>query len=126
VVRPSDPLPTAGHIFRSFSVRANLLQTACAGSFATHGAAGRDERAPLRVRSQLRAVGLPELLARDLADYEARALRVARNPKEPAAIRARLAVNRRTQPLFDMARNARDFENRLLHVAHEHAQGQRG
>ena len=76
--------------------------------------------------SQLRAVGLPELVARDLADYEARALRLARNPKELAAIRARLAVNRRTEPLFDMARYARDFEDRLLHIAHEHAQIQHG
>src|SRR2546428_2359749 len=54
------------------------------------------------------------------------ALRLARNPKELAAIRARLAVNRRTQSLFDMARYARDFQDRLLHIAHEHAQGQRG
>ncbi|HSS71495.1 MAG TPA: SEC-C metal-binding domain-containing protein [Casimicrobiaceae bacterium] len=74
--------------------------------------------------SQLRAVGLPELVARDLADYEARALRFARNPKELSTIRTRLAVNRSNQPLFDMARYARDFEDRLLQIAHE--QSQRG
>jgi predicted O-linked N-acetylglucosamine transferase (SPINDLY family) len=44
---------------------------------------------------------------------------------ELATIRARLAANRRTEPLFDMARYARDFENRLLHIAQEHAQGDR-
>jgi len=76
--------------------------------------------------SQLRTVGLPELVARDLDDYEARGLRLARNPNELATIRARLAANRRTEPLFDMARYARDFEDRLLHIAHEHAQSQHG
>ncbi|HTR58096.1 MAG TPA: SEC-C metal-binding domain-containing protein [Casimicrobiaceae bacterium] len=111
-----DTFPYGGHTTTNDALLAGLPVLTCAGDTLVSRIAG----------SQLRAVGLPELVARNLADYEARALRLARNPKELSAIRARLAVNRRTQPLFDMARYARDFEDRLLQIAHERAQGQRG
>jgi len=58
----------------------------------------------------LSAVGLPELVADDLAGYEALALRLARDPDALAAIRARLLENRGTHPLFDTARFARNLE----------------
>jgi len=64
--------------------------------------------------SQLRASGLPELLSTRLGDYEALALRLASQPKPLAALRTRLAANRHTHPLFDMARDTRDFEALLL------------
>ena len=108
-----DTFPYGGHTTTNDALLAGLPVLTCAGDTLVSRIAG----------SQLHAVGLPELVARDRADYEARALRLARNPKELAAIRARLAVNRRTQPLFDMPRYARDFEDRLLHIAQEHAQG---
>ena len=41
-------------------------------------------------------------------------LRLAREPATLAALRARLAANRHTHPLFDMARYTRDFEALLL------------
>ncbi|HEY2864318.1 MAG TPA: tetratricopeptide repeat protein, partial [Casimicrobiaceae bacterium] len=50
--------------------------------------------------SQLQAIGLAELLTTSLAEYEALALRLARQPEELAALRARLNANRRTHPLF--------------------------
>jgi predicted O-linked N-acetylglucosamine transferase (SPINDLY family) len=70
--------------------------------------------------SQLHAIGLPELVTADLTDYEALALALARDPARLAALRARLAANRRTHPLFDMARYTRDFESLLLHTWDEH------
>jgi len=64
--------------------------------------------------SQLHAIGLPELVTASLSQYEAVALRLAREPETLAALRARLAANRHTHPLFDMARYTRDFEALLL------------
>jgi predicted O-linked N-acetylglucosamine transferase (SPINDLY family) len=64
--------------------------------------------------SQLQAIGLPELVTTSLAEYEAMALRLAREPATLAALRERLAANRHTHPLFDMARYTRDFEALLL------------
>jgi predicted O-linked N-acetylglucosamine transferase (SPINDLY family) len=66
--------------------------------------------------SQLHAIGLPELVTTSLAEYEALALRLAREPETLAALRARLVANRSTHPLFDMARYTQDFEALLLHT----------
>ncbi len=60
--------------------------------------------------SLLRAVGLPELVTTSLEDYEALALKLAREPSFLAAIKAKLARNRGTHPLFDTARYARHIE----------------
>jgi protein O-GlcNAc transferase len=76
--------------------------------------------------SQLRAIGLPEFITTSLADYEALALALTREPAVLARYRERLAANHATCPLFDMARYARDLEDRLLHIADVHAQGQQG
>ena len=69
---------------------------------------------------QLHAIGLPELVTTSLAEYEALALRLAREPASLAALRAKLAANRHTHPLFDMARYTRDFEALLLRTWDEH------
>ena len=68
--------------------------------------------------SQLRAIGLPELVATSLADYETLALRLAREPSLLARYRARLAANRATHPLFDMARFTHALDD-LLQAAWE-------
>jgi protein O-GlcNAc transferase len=60
--------------------------------------------------SLLQAVGLPELMAANVADYEAQALRLARDPDLLGSLRAKLAANRRTRPLFDTERFTRNFE----------------
>ncbi len=57
--------------------------------------------------SVLKAVGLPELITTSLADYEALALKLAREPTTLAGIKARLASQRLTAPLFDTARFTR-------------------
>jgi protein O-GlcNAc transferase len=64
--------------------------------------------------SQLRAIGLPELVTTSLADYEALALALAREPALLARYRARLAANRGTHPLFDMARFTRALDDLLV------------
>ena len=64
--------------------------------------------------SQLTAIGLPELITTDLAEYEARALELARNPQRLRALRAQLSANRHTQPLFDMARFTRALDDLLI------------
>jgi protein O-GlcNAc transferase len=108
-----DTFPYGGHTTANDALLAGLPVLTCVG-----------ETLPSRIAgSQLRTIGLPELVARDLADYEARAMRLAQHPSELDNLRARLAANRATHPLFDMARYARDFEDRLLRIASDHVEG---
>jgi predicted O-linked N-acetylglucosamine transferase (SPINDLY family) len=60
--------------------------------------------------SLLHAIGLPELATASPAEYEARALELARHPARLKELRRRLADNRTRLPLFDMARYTRGIE----------------
>lgn len=60
--------------------------------------------------SMLHAVGLPELAAELLPDYEALASRIATEPALCASLKDKLARNRETFPLFDTARATRHIE----------------
>jgi protein O-GlcNAc transferase len=60
--------------------------------------------------SLLKAVGLSELITTSLEDYEALALKLAREPSLLASIKAKLARNRDRYPLFDTARFTRHIE----------------
>jgi predicted O-linked N-acetylglucosamine transferase (SPINDLY family) len=60
--------------------------------------------------SLLNAVGLPELITCSLADYEALALELARDPAMLASVRQKLARHRDTFPLFDTERFTRHIE----------------
>lgn len=60
--------------------------------------------------SLLRGIGLDELVARDLADYEARLTALAADPGRLAGLRARLQVARRDHPFFSSERYCRDLE----------------
>ena len=60
--------------------------------------------------SLLKAVGLPELIAHSADEYEAIALRLARDSFELASLRQKLAANRQTQALFDTNRFRRHLE----------------
>jgi predicted O-linked N-acetylglucosamine transferase (SPINDLY family) len=71
--------------------------------------------------SLLTAIGLPELITHNHADYESLALELATDPERLAAIRHKLAANRTTQPLFDTARFTRDIEKAYL-MMHERYQ----
>ncbi|MFL9823270.1 tetratricopeptide repeat protein [Rhodoplanes sp. SY1] len=95
-----DTLPYNAHTTASDALWGGLPVVTCEGeTFAGRVCA-----------SLLRAVGLPELVTGSLADYEATALALAHDPARLAALRARLAENRTTAPLFDTARFARDVE----------------
>lgn len=60
--------------------------------------------------SLLSAIGLPELITYSAAEYEALALRLAREPTELNALRQTLQRNRATSPLFDTPGFARSLE----------------
>jgi predicted O-linked N-acetylglucosamine transferase (SPINDLY family) len=60
--------------------------------------------------SLLHAVGLPELITRSLQDYEALALKLARDPALLVSLRQKLVHNRERFPLFDTGRFTRHIE----------------
>lgn len=60
--------------------------------------------------SVLKAVGLPELVTTSPEDYEALALKLATDPALLASIKAKLATQRLTAPLFDTERFTRNIE----------------
>ena len=91
------------------------MTTTCAGSDALWAGlpvltcTGRSF--PSRVgASLLQALGLPELITGDLGSYEALALRLATEPGLLAGLRAQLARQLPTAPLYDTARYTRDLE----------------
>jgi predicted O-linked N-acetylglucosamine transferase (SPINDLY family) len=71
--------------------------------------------------SQLDAIGLPELATESFEQYEARALELTRDRDLLKRYRDRLAANRHTHPLFDMARYTRGFEDAMLELWARHA-----
>jgi protein O-GlcNAc transferase len=60
--------------------------------------------------SLLQAAGLPELIAPDFTQYEARAIALAQEPAVLGQLRARLDANRLTCPAFDTNRVVRNLE----------------
>ena len=60
--------------------------------------------------SLVTAAGLPELVTRTAEDYEALALALARDPARLKALREKLAANRGTADLFDLAKFTRGLE----------------
>jgi len=95
-----DTLPYNAHTTASDALWTGLPVLTCMGqSFAGRVSA-----------SLLRAIHLPELIATTPAEYFALALALARDPARLGAIRAKLARNRLTTPLFDTPGFARDLE----------------
>lgn len=66
--------------------------------------------------SLLHGVGLPELITSSLADYEALALALARDPARLAALKAHLLGVRSTATLFDAAAYTRGIEAAYLRM----------
>ncbi|HEY4265197.1 MAG TPA: hypothetical protein VGM72_07760, partial [Micropepsaceae bacterium] len=67
--------------------------------------------------SLLNAAGLPELVTASPAEYEQLALHLARDGVALAAIKAKLAANRKDCALFDTARFTRNLEAAFLTMA---------
>jgi len=95
-----DTLPYNAHATTSDALWSGVPVVTCIGeTFAGRVAA-----------SQLKAAGLPDLVTHTLADYEALALKIARETALLASLRVRLADNRLTAALFDTARFTRHLE----------------
>jgi len=75
--------------------------------------------------SLLQAIGLPELVTADLEGYEALALGLARDPARLGDLRARLAQNRLTRPLFDTPLFVRGMEAAFTRMWARHRAGER-
>ena len=96
-----DTLPCNAHTTTGDALLVDLPVLTCMG-----------ETFPSRVAaSLLNAVGLPELITNNLADYEALALKLATHPEQLAALKQKLATNRVTYPLFDTALFTQHLEN---------------
>lgn len=95
-----DTLPYNAHTTAADALRAGLpILTCLGGSFAARVAG-----------SLLSAVGVPELITKDLEEYEALALRLARDRAVLARLRATLKMNLNVHPLFNTARYTRHLE----------------
>lgn len=73
--------------------------------------------------SLLRAVGLEELITRNIDDFVALAVALAGNPAERQRLRAHLAAARATAPLFDTARTVANLERAYQRAWDAHLAG---
>jgi protein O-GlcNAc transferase len=96
-----DTLPFNAHTTASDALWAGLPVVTCLGTAFAGRVAG----------SLLHAVGMPELVTNTLEDYEALALKLARDRDRLAAVKAKLARQRETFPLFDIDRYRRHIES---------------
>jgi predicted O-linked N-acetylglucosamine transferase (SPINDLY family) len=95
-----DTMPYGAHTTASDGLWAGVpIVTVLGPSFANRVAA-----------SLATAIGAPELIVSSLEDYEALALALARDPARLAALKAKLAANRHSAPLFDGERFRRHIE----------------
>lgn len=109
-----DTLPYNAHVTASDALWAGLpVLTRVGSAFAARVAA-----------SLLHAMGLPELIARSSEEYEDLALELAKNTALLANIRARLARNRETHPLFDTERFRRHLEAAYFAMWERHQSGE--
>jgi protein O-GlcNAc transferase len=99
-----DTVPCNAHTTASDALWAGLPVLTCLGTTL----AGRV------AASLLEAAGLPELITTSLEDYEALALKLARDSVFLASIKDKLAHNRTVCPLFDTARSTRAMETAYL------------
>lgn len=109
-----DSLPCTAHTTASDALWAGLPVLTCIGpSFAGRVAA-----------SLLNAAGLPDLITNSVEAYSATALRLARNPEELAAVKARLAQNRLSCPLFDTPKYVGALEAAYVRMSEQYRAGQ--
>jgi predicted O-linked N-acetylglucosamine transferase (SPINDLY family) len=109
-----DTMPCNGHTTASEALFIGLpLVTMLGETFAGRVAA-----------SLLSAAGLPELIAKSETEYEALALRLARDPALLQSFKRRLAETRDTTPLFDTERFARHLERAYLRMAERSRRGE--
>lgn len=74
--------------------------------------------------SLLHGIGLDELAVKTSAEYEALAIELATQPDKLGALKARLAQNRATHPLFDTERLVRNIERAYFEMWRIHQSGE--
>jgi protein O-GlcNAc transferase len=103
-----DSFPYNAHATASIALRMGVPLVTLSGPSMLSRVAG----------SLLRSVGLPELITRSFAEYEALAIRLANEAATRVEVRRRLAVNLTTTELFDGRSFARHLEEALLGIWH--------
>jgi predicted O-linked N-acetylglucosamine transferase (SPINDLY family) len=73
--------------------------------------------------SLVSAAGLPELVKRDRAEYVKAAVQLGNDRAQLAALKQKLADNRRAAPFFDTRRLVRDLEAAYIEMWNEHCGG---
>jgi len=73
--------------------------------------------------SLLSAAGLPELIAPNPRAYKRLAIQIGKNPGWSNALRAKLAANKSSAPLFDMPRFVADLERAFERVVERRRAG---
>lgn len=109
-----DTLPYNAHATASDALWAGVPVVTCKGE----AFAGRV------ASSLLLAAGLPELVTATLADYEALALKLARDPTALALLREKLARSKVTAPLFDTDRTRQCIEAAYRQMLERAARGE--
>jgi protein O-GlcNAc transferase len=95
-----DSLPVNAHTTASDALWAGVPVLTCPGETFASRVAG----------SLLQTMGLFELIATDVEDYERKARELAELPQLLGGLKAKVRERRRTSPLFDAARFARHLE----------------
>lgn len=110
-----DTLPYNAHTTASDSLWAGLPLLTCSGpAFASRVAA-----------SVLTAAGIPELITHSLAEYEDRAVELASDTAQLAAIRGKLTSEQlKRQPMFDTGMMARHMEAAFRTMWERHRRGE--
>jgi protein O-GlcNAc transferase len=108
-----DTLPYNAHTTASDALWIGLPLVTCLGASFTGRVAA----------SLLRAIGLPELIANDIDEYEALALKLARDTRLLRSIRFKLEENRLNMPLFDTDLFRRHIEKAYMTMWEKFQQG---
>lgn len=108
-----DNLPYNAHTTASDALWAGLPVLTCMGESFASRVAG----------SLLHAIGLPELIARNLKEYESLALELATHRAKLTTIRDKLDENRLSHPLFDTDRFRKNIESAYIEIWKRHQQG---
>jgi protein O-GlcNAc transferase len=102
------------HTTASDALWAGLPILTCAGATFAGRVAG----------SLLHAIGLPELITNSLEEYEALALRLARDPNALAGVKQKLARHRLTFPLFNTELFTRQLEAAYISMWERYQRGE--
>jgi predicted O-linked N-acetylglucosamine transferase (SPINDLY family) len=108
-----DTLPINAHTTASDALWTGLPIVTCPGSTLVGRVAA----------SLLKATGLDELIVSSLEEYEALALKLARQPELLRSLKSKLTHNRVSSPLFDSERFARTIEAAYVAMWQRHQQG---